>query len=255
MNDVVFFEKHRRDNLKLHLLIEKAASYKRLFQVFFLLLFSLSFVGIYTTKKKSGTTLLEREYDGSIQAFLKKQDFDEALFRLAQNEVKKYPSLTLGNEHKLIQHLFTVGASKKGVVLAKTAVKKMKEHAPYHAEFVQGTLLIQEEKLEDALTLSKKLEEKLRCDPSLWNGSDVIMARSSHLMAMNLLRIATLYKELDLREAELKALTALKEFIGNSSRKEVVATTDHQHKADFLAQFSVGSASLLDYIHAREKAL
>lgn len=233
-------------------MIEKFAEYKRAFQAFFISLLAL-FVGVSYFYRGKGAEK-EHKYaklSEEVDRFVRSKSFDEPLYSSVAGFLKNNPDARPGTEQKISQHLLSLGEVEKGLSLAKRSLKRSESHTPYYHEFAQATLLIEGNQYEAALEASLTLQEKLRYDEQLRDGS--IMQRSSHLMASNMFRIAMLHRILEQHAQELAALASLKEFLGLSSGIEGALTADEQTRAAFVSEFSSPSYALLDYIHERER--
>lgn len=236
--------------------IEKMAEYKRAFQVFFFTLLVV-FVGIsffYREKEEKSESKFTL-YSKELETFLAKRSFDETLYTNIVKFLKQNPASSPGNEQKLTQHLFTLGERHKALFYAHQALKRTKSHVPYYHEYAYATLLIEEQKYEEALRKALDLQQILQKDDQLWNEKHTIMNRSAHLMASNLLRIATLQRMLGQQSQELKALTALREFLGLASGKENISSASEQTRLTFISDFSSPACSLADFINERERVL
>lgn len=112
---------------------------------------------------------------------------------------------------------------------AKAVLNRVQKHLPEHASFAEGSLTIAKGQLEEALKSSLSLRQKT----------------DSHsvLYGFNLLRIASLYRELNNHPQEVSTLTELEEFLS------------HNEKASHALNqsFQQNNITLSDYISHRKR--
>jgi hypothetical protein len=139
----------------------------------------------------------------------------------------------LGAFSAVIAVYFLTGTSEASKKVAVNEVPKwMKESLPYHSQYASATLLISKGQLGVALDEAKKLKKVLEGQ------------KQAHklLFAFNLLRIATLEKEVGTPEGELAAWNEVKG-VDSDSYQSLQET------------FKEKSATLSDYIKHREESL
>src|SRR5580700_10398436 len=120
--------------------------------------------------------------------------------------------------------------------------------SPYYARFSQNTLTISQGKYAQALEEAKSLKTDLEKDDAFWEGRDKFVRSGTILYAYNLLRIATLEKELGSKEGELKAWEELVQHAGWKGEPVNMKMYDPDAYALLKQNFSQGDVSLLDYI-------
>lgn len=119
---------------------------------------------------------------------------------------------------------------------AENALNQMKDKIPYHHLFTQTSIVIAEEKYEEALNNAVALKEKMEQE-----GAD---QNDSLLFSFNLVRIASLEKVLGLSQRELQSLKAIKAWLENEK-----CTPDA--KSALLKVFSENNITLVDYVDYR----
>ncbi|MBI3236098.1 MAG: hypothetical protein HYZ48_00035, partial [Chlamydiales bacterium] len=124
--------------------------------------------------------------------------------------------------------------------------------SPYYAAFSKTSLLIARGDLKKALELSKDLKTQMTKDTSFWDHQDKMIRSGSLLYAYNLIRIATLEKEIGSIEAEM---LVWEEFLCNAG----LATGSPSKMADpeaystLIRTMQDKNLSLYDYIAERRE--
>ncbi|MFS8564349.1 MAG: hypothetical protein LVR00_08635 [Rhabdochlamydiaceae bacterium] len=169
-----------------------------------------------------------------------------------QKLMHKHPELHQKYDSVIAQKFLSSSQSGLAATYASATLKRIGEFSPYYTKFATGSLMIAEGHLKEALEDAKNLKMQLAVDNSFWSQKSQIAPHGSLLYAYNLLRIATLEKELGSPEGELAAWKELKQNAGWGENKIISQMYDPE--AYFLIQqnFKKQDISLLDYINHRE---
>ena len=166
--------------------------------------------------------------------------------------MKKHPELKAEYEAKLAQDFIAVQESKKAREFGNKVIERTNQ--PYYRDYAQTSLLLSEQKFEDALEQALCLKRQMLADEAFWEKGQKTKGYGSGLFAFNLMRIATLYQELGMKDRELEAWRDLKAFAGwNAPQKDV--RIGQEGFQSLLHHFTVQDMTLLDYISAREAEL
>lgn len=122
-------------------------------------------------------------------------------------------------------------------------------HAPYHAQFAESGVLMENKQWAGALSRSKELRKRMEADAALWKKEIEETKSGALLYAFNLLRIAMLEKEMGMRDAEKKTLAEFQQnagwALGASSDSFTYDPATYSLVAESLR---IGEVSLEDYI-------
>lgn len=163
-------------------------------------------------------------------------------FAPLEHILKKHPSLNSAFAPLLAQSWMIKEDFSQAEPLAELALKQAKEeNLPQYTSFAETTLLIEQGKLDLALSQAKQLQERL---DSIRSDSREAPNEGDVLFTMNLIRIASLEQALNKPEEELMTWKRLLE-----------NTEDHPWSLQFLFEIAVGKISLHDYIENRIKQL
>lgn len=185
-----------------------------------LILISVLFYRQVTNKKRTEQDLLLKD---SIYAKWEKNPSDETNFQELEQLLKRNESLHKVYGSLIAQKLLEMHQADKVYEFSKKPVENLKEISPEYAEFAETSVLISQDKLNEALGRSYALDEKI--------------TEPTKLKFYNLLRISLIEKSLSHATEELKALNRLsamleeKEFLKEektyseyiSSRKHVLS--------------------------------
>ncbi len=164
-------------------------------------------------------------------------DKNEQFVKL-QKLIRKHPELHAKYDGAIAQKLLS--NSEKGLATSygKATLKRIGDFSPYYKEFSACSLMIADQKLEQALHEAKTLKASMDGDDRFWEQKSTLIRHGCILYAYNLLRIAMLEKLAGTPQGELEAWAEMKE-------------------AYLLIQqnFQSQEISLLDYIKYREEAL
>jgi hypothetical protein len=172
------------------------------------------------------------------------------------NPLNRHPELQAKFGTHIAQRLLAFGETKNAGRYAGAAFKRSQDlKTPYYDRFSRNTLAIAGGEYLSALEEAKRLKSDLEADDAFWQSRDSFVRSGAILYAYNLMRIASLERELGSKEGEKKAweeLLLVSGWRGTSTNKKVY---DEEAYA-FLAQnFTQGDISLLDYIEQRMKNL
>lgn len=118
---------------------------------------------------------------------------------------------------------------------------------PYYVEFSSATKAIQSGKMEEALHAARALNVKLQKDTAFWDAQDKMVRSGDLLYAYNLLRLATLEREVGTPTGELTALNECLNHMKQADEAEAWAMVGHSMQD--------GSISLKDYLMQRKRSL
>lgn len=178
----------------------------------------------------------------------------DALAKL-EKLMRKHPELHQKYDSVIAQKLLASSQSGLGSSYASATLKRIQTFSPYYTKFAKGSLMIGEGKLKEALEEAKNLKMQLEVDQSFWNDRSQIIRHGSLLYAYNLIRIATLEKELGCLKEELAAWEELKQNAGWAGGQIASKTYDPEAYHLIEQNFKKQDLSLLDYINHREKMI
>ena len=178
----------------------------------------------------------------------------DALARI-EKLMRKHPELHQKYDSVIAQKLLSSSQSGLGSSYASATLKRIEEFSPYYTKFARGSLMIAEGSLKEALEDAKNLKMQLEVDQSFWEKRSQIVRHGSLLYAYNLLRIATLEKELGSAHGELAAWKELKQNAGWGEGQIATKTYDPEAYHLIEQNFRKQDVSLLDYINHREDLL
>lgn len=138
---------------------------------------------------------------------------DEESYVEMRKALKKVPSLEKKYAPILAQKLFQRNRLSDALELAHQSLKEIKEDAPFHAAYGETTLLIEQGSYQDALEQAVSLKEKMSHQCSFEPVVEGQPVGGELLFAHNLLRIASLQKELKNKPGEKAAWEELESFL------------------------------------------
>lgn len=145
--------------------------------------------------------------------------------------LQNHPELQPKYDGLLAQILIARGDTSSATPFAIRALKRtQKENSPFYTSYAETTLLISEKKFEEALGQAKELQQLLRTEQ-----------HTTKLFAFNLLRIASLQRQLGLSEQEQQTW---KEWQALAQTNPTIAMPLQNH-------FTEGKMTLIDYIQTR----
>ncbi len=202
--------------------------------------------GILVAKLGTKKGRAEGDYVSATAAFTKwDQILDQKSDEFASLErlVKKYPELHAHYDAPIGQNLLAFIAPDKAAPYVERTLKRTNQ--PYYSDYARTSLKISEGNYAEALEEASSLREKIIEDPK----------DHSVLLAFNLMRIATLSRELNNHERELEAWREIKRYGGWEEGIRNPEIVKHEGFKELQKHFSVQETTLLDYIQAREEVL
>lgn len=208
--------------------------------------------GVLVAKLGTKKGRAEGDFVSATAAFTKwdqilDQTSDE--FSNLEKLVSKHPELHAHYDAPIGQNLLAAIAPKKAAPYIERTLKRTSQ--PYYSDYARTSLKISEGSYGEALDEARVLKEKLISDPTFWEKGK----GSSALFAFNLMRIATLSRELSNRESELKAWREIKQYGGWEKGSQKSEMIGHVGFMQLQKHFSVQETTLLDYIKTREEEL
>jgi hypothetical protein len=164
---------------------------------------------------------------------------DEALYQSMKEAIRLVPALEKKYEAAIAQKLLDTDRLHEALRMANHSLDRIKGEIPFHAAFAGATLLIEEEKYQEALENAVALKE--------WMGPSFLLEPKSGslLYAHNLLRIASLQKELRNQPGEKAAWAEV----------ESLLETKSPLASAILSSFTDKQVNLTHYIAERKKFL
>lgn len=172
------------------------------------------------------------------------EDTQNALDRL-QKILKAHPELHAKYDGLIAQALLNKGDVQEAKPFASLAIERTKaENSPYYTDFALTTLLIAEQKYDEALLQAKALLQKMQAQEEKQNDNSV-------LFAYNLLRIGMLQQQLGAME---DAQQTWKEWIGlaEQSSNRISSGINSNGFYQLNRAFTEGKLSLFNYMTAQE---
>lgn len=196
------------------------------------------------------------EVHKAFNAWSAQEGHDQKMLKSLEGPLSHYPELEAKFGAHIAQRLLYFGDVKKADRYAKAALNRVGDlMSPYYERFSRNSLLITQGQFAPALEEAKRLKSELENDDAFWERRDKIVRSGTILYAYNLLRIASLERQLGSKEGELKAWEELVNNAGWNGSPRNVKTYDPQAYELLAQNFKQGDVSLLDYIEQRKKAL
>lgn len=223
----------------------------------FITLIVLSFclsqlAGKFLTGKKSDYL----EVQNAFSAWVADEGHDPMIPKSLEKPLSRYPELETKFGTQIAQRLLSLGEVKNARRFASAAINRSHDLlSPYYERFSRNTLTITQRQYSLALNEAKSLRVDLEQDDAFWESRDKTIRSGSVLYAYNLLRIASLERQLGSKEGELMAW---EELVGNAGWKDRpgnLKTYDPDAYALLAQNFKQGDVSLLDYIEQRKAEL
>ena len=176
-------------------------------------------------------------------------------FTQLQKLIRKHPELHAKYDGAIAQKLLS--HSEKGLATSygKATLKRIGDFSPYYKDFSKCSLMIVDQKLEEALQNAKALKASMDGDDRFWEKKSDFVRHGCILYAYNLLRIAMLEKVAGTPEGELAAWAELKNNAGWHGAQPASKTYDPEAYHLIQENFQNQEISLLDYIQYRETSL
>ncbi|MGC1878277.1 MAG: hypothetical protein WA678_02730 [Rhabdochlamydiaceae bacterium] len=220
-----------------------------------LILFSFclfQFTGKFSSGKKSDYL----EIQNAFNAWVSQKNHDHNLLKKLEKPLSRHPELQAKFGTQIAQRLLSLGDVGRADVYAKAAfVRSQDLTSPYYSRFSRNSLIISQGKYLEALEEAKNLKTDLEKDDAFWERRDKFAASGTVLFAYNLVRIASLERQLGSKEGELKAWEELVQNAGWKDEPVNLKTYDHEAYHLLAQNFTTGNISLLDFIEQRKKEL
>lgn len=180
---------------------------------------------------------------------------DEAFTKL-QKILKSLPELNAKYDGLIAQTFLNREEISQAEPYANSTLVRIHDnHLPFYAEYAETTLLISQQKYQDALTKANGLKLKMLENAKISENQHQDRTFGDILFAFNLLRIAMLEQQMGTKKDELKTWQEFKQFAkwnGEPSPSTLISPKAFQ---TLLEHFQEGKVTLLNYIEAREKIL
>lgn len=214
------------------------------------LLFQL--LGKFSIGKKSDYFEVQRAFS----VWVSQETQDHKLLKDLEKPLKRHPELQAKFGNQIAQRLLSLGDASKADVYAKAALIRSQDlTSPCYSRFARNTLMISQGKYLEALEEAKSLKNDLEKNDAFWENRDPFAPSGTILYAYNLVRIASLERQLGSKEGELKAWEELVRNAGWKDQPGNMKTYDPEAYALLAQNFTQGNISLLDYIEQRKKEL
>lgn len=176
-------------------------------------------------------------------------------FAKLQRLIRKHPELHAKYDGAIAQKLLS--NSEKGLATSygRATLKRIGDFSPYYKDFSACSLMIADQKLEEALHESKNLKALLDSDDRFWEKKSTLVRHGCILYAYNLLRIAMLEKLAGTPKGEFEAWAEMKKNAGWQGAQSTSRTYDPEAYLLLQQNFQSQEISLLDYIKYREEIL
>lgn len=176
-------------------------------------------------------------------------DGEEALVKL-NSIIKSNPELHAKYDGLIAQTLINRGDAGNAIPFANLALARTEaENQPYYTNYTQTTLLIAQERYEDALKQALVLDKQMR--ESLSKSQPAAERKfGDTLFAFNLVRIGILQQQLGLKNEERKTWQEWQQYLKGEKSSELTKAFKKQS-----ALITEGKTSLSDYIEARIASL
>lgn len=162
-----------------------------------------------------------------------------------QKKMAQVPALEEKYRSVIAQKLFQKEKLADALILAAQSLEKIKKEVPFHAAYAQATLSIEQGLFQEALEKAVRLKERMLRECSFEKTAGEQPADGAFLFAYNLLRIASLQKELHNKPGEKAAWEDLEKFFVQNQEAERL----------LLSNFREKEITLSDYISERKKHL
>ncbi|NGX57108.1 MAG: hypothetical protein K1060chlam5_01364 [Candidatus Anoxychlamydiales bacterium] len=250
---------HKKNNQEIEesktIKILKKLAYKK--NYFFSLLASIAFFSIILYKVSP--LFKEKSINGSIianEAYISwvKSSFEDniALSNL-KYVLKKYPNLKPIYEGNITQGLMIKNdLSKKDLKYASKCINRTKKELPFYSKYSNISILIAKKNYQNALNEAVALKKSMQNDLSFLK--DEMLPAGPILYSLNLLRIAILNKELNLKE-EIHALNELENYLGYNKEEKEIHPQILKARNAINNTFRENNIQLRDYIIYRRNQL
>lgn len=167
--------------------------------------------------------------------------------------LNRRPELHARFDGLIAQVLLTKDDPQNAKIFADSAFQRIqRDHLPYYTDYAQTTLLISENKYQEALESAQDLKKKML---ATINASDDQQQFGEMLFLFNLIRIAFLEQQMGIPSQELATWQEVSTRIQPQENQKKSSKRMQKSLQAFNAHFQQGNASLLNYIKEREKKL
>ena len=178
------------------------------------------------------------------------------MFKKLEKPLNRTPELQAKFGALVAQHFLTINDPKRAEKFAKQSWKRTGDLlSPYYADFSHTSLLISQRKFPEALDAAHQLKTKMAEDTHFWDSRDKMIRSGGILYAYNLVRIATLEREIGSPSGELAAWDELLSNAGWTSAAPTSKMFDPEAYSLLQNIFQDGKISLQDYILQRREEL
>lgn len=196
------------------------------------------------------------EVQKAFTAWISQETEDQHLLKNLEKPLSRHPELQAKFGNQIAQRLLSLGDFNKADAYAKAALGRAQDlTSSYYSRFSRNTLMISQGKYLEALEEAKCLKIDLESDDAFWESRDKFIRSGTILYAYNLVRIASLERQLGSKEGELKAWEELVQNAGWKGLPANIKTYDPEAYTLLEQNFTQGDISLLDYIEQRKKEL
>jgi hypothetical protein len=202
--------------------------------------------GIFVLIISMGKTPGPEEYVAAKKAFLRWDSAgDSESYVEMRKTLKSVPTLEGKYRSFIAQKLFREDHLSDALILASQALEQIQGEAPFHFDYGNATLSIEKGSYQEALEKAVGLKEKMLRERFLTQDDGELPAGGCFLFAHNLLRIASLQRELHNKPGEKSAWEEFEKFLSAHESVERL----------IMANFKDKEITLSDYIAERKKSL
>jgi hypothetical protein len=214
--------------------------------------FLFQLLGKFSIGKKSDYLEVQKAFN----VWVSQETQDHKLLKNLEKPLSRHPELQAKFGNQIAQRLLSFGDVNKADIYAKAALIRSQDlTSPYYSRFSRNTLVISQGNYLEAIEEAKSLKIDLEKNDAFWEGRDPFAPSGTILYAYNLVRIASLERQLGSKEGELKAWDELVRNAGWKDQPSNMKTYDPEAYALLAQNFTQGDISLLDYIEQRKKEL
>ncbi len=196
------------------------------------------------------------EVKRAFSEWISQEAQDHKLLKNLEKPLNRHPELQAKFGNQIAQRLLSLGDASKADIYAKAALVRSQDlTSPYYSRFARNTLIISQGKYLEALKEAKSLKQDLEKNDAFWENRNPFALSGTVLYAYNLVRIASLERQLGSKEGELKAWEELVRNAGWKDQPVNLKAYDPEAYALLAQNFTQGDISLLDYIEQRKKEL
>ncbi len=196
------------------------------------------------------------EVHKAFSAWMLEDGQGQTAFQALEGPLRDYPELETKFGARIAQRMLALGDAKRADSYARAAIHRAGDMtSPYYERFSRNTLAISRGQFQMALDEAILLKTELEQDDRFWQERDKLIRSGTVLYAYNLMRIASLQRQLGSREGELEAWQELIRNAGWREGPSSLKTYDPEAYSLLAQNFSQGDVSLLEFIDYRCKQL